>query len=98
MPEGNYDEEYVFNILAVQANLNLKYGPLFADQSRRSKTVTKRKKKDSKTHTERKINQSHPGSPKLTLQNSASLLLKQKTIKWTEKIFTIGEPLERLWI
>ena len=26
MPEENYDEEYVINILADQANLNLKYG------------------------------------------------------------------------
>ena len=58
MPEKNYDKEYVINILAEQANLNLKYGPLFADQSNRSKTVTERKKNDSETHTERKINQS----------------------------------------
>ena len=30
MPEENYDEEYVINILADQVKLNLKYGPLFA--------------------------------------------------------------------
>ena len=58
MPEENYYEEYVINILAEQANLNLKYGPLFADQSNRSKSVTERKMKDSETHTERKVNQS----------------------------------------
>ena len=58
MPDENYDEEYVINILAEQANLNLKYGQLFADQSNRSKTVTERKKNDSETHTERKVNQS----------------------------------------
>ena len=58
MPEENYDEEYVINILAEQANKNLKYGPLFADQSNRSKSVIERKMKDSETHTERKVNQS----------------------------------------
>ena len=58
MPEENYDEEYVINILAERANSNLKYGPLFADQSNRSKTLTERKKNDSEIHTERKINQS----------------------------------------
>ena len=29
MPEENYDEEYVINILAEQAELNLKYGQIF---------------------------------------------------------------------
>ena len=58
MPEEKYNEEYVINILAEQANLNLKYGPLFADQSNRSKIITERKKNDSEIHTERKINQS----------------------------------------
>ena len=57
-PEENYDEEYVINLLAEQANLNLKYGSLFADQSNHSKTITERKKNDSEIHTERKINQS----------------------------------------
>ena len=58
MPEDNYTAKYVINILAEQANLNLKYGPLFADQPNRSKTITERKKKDSEIHTQRKINQS----------------------------------------
>ena len=58
MLEENYDDEYVINTLAEQANLNLKYGPLFTDQSNPSKTVTERKKNVSETHTERKINQS----------------------------------------
>ena len=44
MPEENYDEEYVITILAEQANLNLKYGQLFADQSKCRKTITERKK------------------------------------------------------
>ena len=54
IPEENYDEEYVINTLAEQANLNLNYGPLFADQSNRSKTKTERKKNDSEIHSERK--------------------------------------------
>ena len=54
----NYDEVYVINILAKQANLNLKYGKLFADQSKCSKTITERKKNDSETQVERKTNQS----------------------------------------
>ena len=32
-PEEIYDEEYVINILTEQAKLNIKYGPIFADQS-----------------------------------------------------------------
>ena len=39
-PEEKYDEEYVISILAKQAELNLKYGQLFADQSKRSKCIT----------------------------------------------------------
>ena len=33
MSEENNDEEYVSNILTEQAELNLKYGTLFANQS-----------------------------------------------------------------
>ena len=58
MPEETYEGYYVNNILAEQANLNLKYGQLFADQSKCSKTTTERKKNDSETHTERKTSQS----------------------------------------
>ena len=57
-PEENYDEECVINILAEQANLNLKYRQLFADQSKCSKTITERKKNDSETHAECNTNQS----------------------------------------
>ena len=38
-PEENYDEEYVINILAEQAELNLKYGQLFGDQSKRNNCI-----------------------------------------------------------
>ena len=55
-PEENYDEEYVINILAEQAELILKYGQLFADQSKCSKRITERTKKNSKHKTEHKTN------------------------------------------
>ena len=57
-PKENYDEEYVINILAEQAELNLKYGQLFADQSKCSKRITERTKKNSEHKTKRKTNQS----------------------------------------
>ena len=57
-PEENYDEEYVINILAEQAGLNLKYGQLFGDQSKRNKYITERIKNDSKHKTEHKTDQS----------------------------------------
>ena len=47
IPEENYDEEYVINILAEQAELNLKYGQLFADQSKCSKRNTEKTKMNS---------------------------------------------------
>ena len=47
MPEENYNEEYIIKILAEQADLNLKYGQLFAVQSKCSETITERKKNDS---------------------------------------------------
>ena len=58
MPGENYDEEYVKNILAEHANLNLKYGQRFADQSKCSKTITERKKNVSATRAECETNQS----------------------------------------
>ena len=54
----NYDAEYVNNIIAEQADLNLKYGQLFADQSKCSKTITGRTKYDSEKKIEHKANQS----------------------------------------
>ena len=56
-PEENYDEEYVINILAEQAELNLKYGQLFEDQSKRSKCITERTKNNSEHTTEHKTDQ-----------------------------------------
>ena len=37
MPEETYDEEYVSYILAEQADLNLKYGQLFAEHQNAAK-------------------------------------------------------------
>ena len=39
-PEANYEEEYVINIITEHAELNLKYGPIFADQSENTETRT----------------------------------------------------------
>ena len=58
MSEENYDEEYVINILAEQAELNLKYGQLFRDQSQCNNCSTERIKNDSEHKTEHKTDQS----------------------------------------
>ena len=54
MPEENYDEDKVINILAEQTEMNLKYGLLFGDQSKRNKRITERKKNNAKHETEHK--------------------------------------------
>ena len=51
-PEENYDEEYVINILTEQAELNLKYGPIFADQSKRTENRTKLRNDNTETQNE----------------------------------------------
>ena len=57
-PEESYDEEYVINILAEQAELNLKLGQLFENQSKRSKCITERTKNNSEHKIEHKTDQS----------------------------------------
>ena len=57
-PEEIYDDEYVINILAEQANLNIKYGPIFADQLKREKAITETKKDTSEEQIENCANQS----------------------------------------
>ena len=42
-PGDRYDKEYVINTLSEQAKLNLKYGQLFANQSKDSKRIAERK-------------------------------------------------------
>ena len=57
-PEENYDEEYVIIILTEQAELNLKYGQLFEDQSKCSKEITERTKNNSEHKIEHKTDKS----------------------------------------
>ena len=59
IPEENYDEEYVINILTEQAELNLKYGQLFANQSESSKTKVETENGTSEEQYEVIDNQSH---------------------------------------
>ena len=59
IPEENYDEEYVINILTEQAELNLKYGQLFANQSESSKTKVETENGTSEEQNEIIDNQSH---------------------------------------
>ena len=57
-PEESYDEKYVINILSEQAKLNIKYGPIFADQSKSEKAITETKKNTSDEQNENRANQS----------------------------------------
>ena len=57
-PEENYEEEYVINILTEHAELNLKYGPIFADQSERSENRTRLHNHKTEAQNERKESQS----------------------------------------
>ena len=59
IPEENYDEEYVINILTEQAELNLKYGQKFANQSESSKIKAETGNGTSEEQIEKIDNQSH---------------------------------------
>ena len=59
IPEENYDEEYVINRLTKQAELNLKYGQLFANQSESCKTKVETENGTSEEQNEIIDNQSH---------------------------------------
>ena len=58
-PEEIYDEEYVINILTEQAKLNIKYGPIFADQSECKKVKTETKNDTAGEQIEKCGSQSH---------------------------------------
>ena len=58
-PEEIYDEEYVINILTEQAKLNIKYGPIFADQSECKKLKTEIKNDIAEEQIEKCGSQSH---------------------------------------
>ena len=59
MSEKNFDKEYVINIVTEQAELNLKYGTLFANQSENSKTIIATDNVTSEEQNEKRNNQSH---------------------------------------
>ena len=88
-PEENYDEEYVINILAEQAELNLKYGQLFADQSKCSKRITERTKKNSEHKTEHKTDQSQLNR---TFENKSHVNETEQNKKTTSGQSDISTP------
>ena len=55
-PEEIYDEEYVINILTEQAKLNIKYGLMFADQSKCKKAKTEKDNGTSEEQNEKRNN------------------------------------------
>ena len=57
--EEIYDEEYVINILTEQAKLNIKYGPIFADQSECKKVKSEIKNDIAEEQIEKCGSQSH---------------------------------------
>ena len=79
-PEEIYEEEYVINILAEQAKFNMKYGPIFADQSKREKTITETEKTTSEEQIENRANQSQTNR---TLENKNSVNRNQRSAKTT---------------
>ena len=57
-PEENYEEEYVISILTEHSELNLKYGPIFVDQSEHTENTTTLHNHKTETQNERKEDQS----------------------------------------
>ena len=58
MPEENYDQEFLLNTLAEQADLNMKFRQILAEQSKCSKITIERKKNDSENKLQHKTNHS----------------------------------------
>ena len=88
-PEESYDEEYVINILSRQAKLNIKYGPIFADQSKSEKAITETKKNTSEERNENRANQSQKNR---TSENENIVNKHQRNIKttsWQSEISTL---------
>ena len=80
--EESYDEEYVIDILSEQAKLNIKYGRIFADQSKSEKTITERKKNTSEERNESRANQSQKNR---TVENENNVNRQQRNIKTTSR-------------
>ena len=57
-PEEHYDEDYVINNMAEQADMNLKYEPLFAEEKKRTDSKTKLHNNTTKTQDEQEKDQS----------------------------------------
>ena len=81
-PKESYDEEYVINILSEQAKLNIKYGPIFADQSKSEKAITERKKNISEEQNENRANQSQKSR---TFENENNVNKHQRNKKTTSR-------------
>ena len=78
--EEKYDEEYFINILSEQAKLNIKYGPIFADQSKSEKAIIETKKNTSEERNENRANQSQKNR---TFENENNVNKHQRNIKTT---------------
>ena len=78
-PEENYEEEYVINILTEHAELNVKYGPIFADQSDHTKNRTTLHNHKTETQNERKENQSQTNR-KFKNKNNVNKIEQSKII------------------
>ena len=79
-PEDNYDEEFVINILSEQAKLNIKNGPIFADQSKREKATTETKNDTSEEQNENCVHQSQLNR---TFQNKSGVNKRNRSVKKT---------------
>ena len=91
IPEENYDEEYVINILTEQAELNLKYGQLFADQSKCSKRNTEKTKMNSDYKTEHKTDQSQSNRTFENKSNVNETEQDKKTTSGQSEMSTLKE-------
>ena len=79
-PKESYDEENVSDILSEQAKLNIKYGPMFADQSKSEKAITETKKNTSEEQNENRANQSQKNRK---FENENNVNKHQRNIKTT---------------
>ena len=78
--EDVYDEQYLINILSEQAELNVKYGTLFADHSKSAPERTKRteKKINNQSHRNRTFEKNRDVNENYERAKSASTKRRQK--------------------
>ena len=78
--EDVYDEQYVNNILSEQADLNVKYGTLFADQSKSASERTERteKKLNNQSHRNKTFEKNRDVKENYERTKSASTRRRQK--------------------